>query len=102
RLVLPGVDRELQHRVAEAPEAGAVQPRPEAQVEHRAGRGLGDHELRRHLLRHGQVALTAELEGLQLELDLVAVLLARPELDGPETEAPHRAQGNVSGGVDST
>ena len=41
-----------------------------------AARRLSLGELRGRLVRHGEVALAAELERLQLELDLVAILLA--------------------------
>ena len=47
----------------------------EAELEDRARTGLLDHELGRHLVGHRKIALAAELERLQLELDLVAVLL---------------------------
>jgi hypothetical protein len=45
---------------------------------------------------HGEIALAAELEGLQLELDLVAILLPRAELDLSQIEAPHGAQGTAA------
>src|SRR5262249_8631664 len=89
RLVLAGVDREIEHGVVEAPETGAVEPRRETQLEDGARARLGDRALRRHLLRDGDVALARELERLEFELDLVAVLLPRPELDRPEVEAPY-------------
>src|SRR5215210_7115818 len=82
-LILPGSDRNLEDRVSEAAVAGPVQPGLEGQLEDAAGRSLADRQVRDNLLGHGQVTLTAELEGLELELDLVAVLLPRPELDLP-------------------
>src|SRR6266511_2403159 len=92
RLVLARVDRQLEDGVFEAAEARTVQARGEPELEDGAGRRLRDHEFRRHLLRHRKVALATELERLELELDLVAVILAGPELDAPETEAPHGAR----------
>src|SRR5207247_7620274 len=77
------------HRVVEAAEAGAVQPDPEGELEHRAGRGAMDRQLGRERIRNRQVALPSELERLHHDLDLVAVLLARPEPQLTEAEDGH-------------
>ena len=45
-LVLAGVDRHLEHGVAEAAVAGAVEPRGEVEREDGAGDGRVDDELR--------------------------------------------------------
>src|SRR6185503_15498946 len=82
RLVLARRDGHLEHGVLEAAEARAMQSRVEAQLEDRARRGARDRQLRRHRARHRQVALPAELERLELDLLLVAMLVAgaEPEL----------------------
>src|SRR5262249_34238480 len=51
--------------------------------------GARDLELGRHLLRHRQVTLAAVVEWRQLDLELVAVLLARTELHLTKAEARH-------------
>ena len=43
----------------------------------------------RDLVGHGEVALAAELERGQLDLERLAVLLARPELRLSQIEARH-------------
>jgi hypothetical protein len=89
RLVLARVDRELDDGVGKAAVARAVQPRAEPQLEHGAGARARDDELRRNGVRDRQVTLTAVLERAQLELDLVAELLARPEADAAQVERLH-------------
>src|SRR5919204_1584531 len=91
-LVLARLDRQLNHRLVETPEAGAVEPRREAQLEDGTRARFRDHERGGNLLRHGDVALARELERFQVELDLVAVLLPRPELDRSEVEAPYEVR----------
>src|SRR5438105_14443795 len=86
-LVLAPYDRELEHSILQTPVARPVEANPERQLEARSRGRPADRELRGHLLGHGQVALAAQLEGLELELDLVAVLLSRPQLERPEAEA---------------
>ena len=49
----------------------------------------------RQRARHGEIALAAELERLELELDLLAMLLPGAELDLSQIEAPHGAQGTA-------
>src|SRR5207253_5207780 len=92
RLVLAGGDVEVEHRVREAAEAGAVEPRVERELEHAAGRRPRDPQRGGDLFRHGEVALAAQRQRLQLDLDLVDVLLARPELGVPEVEVGHTAR----------
>ena len=75
--------------VGEAPVAGAVQPRLEAQLEDGAALGPADDELGLHLLRDGQVALAAELDRLEGDLLLVSMLFAGPQ--------PERTQAEESG-----
>ena len=77
RLVLARRDGHVEHGVLEAAEARAVQPRVEAQLEDGPGRGARDRQLGRHRARHRQVALAAELERLELDLLLAAVLRRR-------------------------
>src|SRR5438034_5168412 len=93
RLVLARGDRHLQHRIAEAAVAGTVQAGRETEVQDRAGARLRDRELGGHLVGHGEIALAAELERLELELDLVAILLPRTKLDLPQIETPHGVPG---------
>ena len=80
RLVLARVDVEVDDGVRETAVARPVQPRVEMELEDRAGGRASDDELRRNGVRNGQIALAAVFEGAELELDLVAKLLARPEL----------------------
>src|SRR2546430_1123197 len=94
RLVLARGDRQVEHGVVEAPVAGPVEPDPEPQLEQGARARAADHELGRHLLGHREIALAAELEGLELELDLVAILLAGAELDRPKIEHLHSGHGS--------
>src|SRR5437764_5309075 len=89
RLVLVRIDRKLERRVAEATEAGAVEPPRELKLEDQARARTRDLEPGGDALRHGEVTLAGELERLQFELDLVAILLPRPELDRSEVEAPY-------------
>ena len=48
-----------------------------------------------NVLGHREIALAAELERLELQLDLLAMLLPRAELDLSQIEAPHGAQGTA-------
>ena len=75
-VVLPGVDGQVDDGVLEAAHARPVQPYREPQAQHEAARRLRDDQLGGHLLRHGQVALAAEVERLELDRDRLAVLLA--------------------------
>src|SRR6266540_1815794 len=76
RLVLAGGDRDLEHCVVETAVAGTVHPTGKSELEDRPGAGLRDHQLGRDLFRDGDVALTAQLDRIELELDLVAIILA--------------------------
>jgi len=64
----------------------------EGEAEDEAGGGARDDELRRHLLRHRDVALAAQRDRLQLELDLVTLHLAGPELEPAQVEVGHVTQ----------
>ena len=84
----------LLYRIVGTPaalDARAVQPHVEAEPEHEAARRLGDRELGRHLLRHGQIALAAELERLELDRERLAVLLTGAETQPAERKAGHGA-----------
>jgi hypothetical protein len=74
-VVLARVDTHVDHRVLEAAHARPVQSDGEAQPEHEPARRLRDRQLGRRRLRHGQVALAAQVEGLELDGDGLAVLL---------------------------
>jgi hypothetical protein len=89
RLVLASRERQLEDRVIEAAVAGAVEASGEAELEDGAGGGAGDGEVSRNRAGNRQVALAAQLEGLQLELDFVAKLLPRAELQRSQIEALH-------------
>ena len=65
-----------------------------AQLEDRPGRGAGDRQLRGHLLGDRQVALAAELERLELDLALVAELLAGAKLERAQVERGHLDHGS--------
>src|SRR5580765_6444162 len=88
-LILACIDRELDDRVGKAAIARAVQPGIEAQLEECAGAGPPDDELGGHRVRNGQVPLPAVRESAELELDLVAELLAGAEPDAPQVERLH-------------
>ena len=88
-MVLAGVDRDVDDRVRQAAHARAVQAHVEREPEIEAGRRLHDRQLALDLVRHGQIAEPAELEGLELDRDRVAVLLARAEPEAAEREAGH-------------
>jgi hypothetical protein len=94
RLVLARRDRQVEHRVVEAAIARPVEPDPEPELEESAGARAADRKLGRHLLGDGQVALAAELERLELELDLVAVFLAGTQFERPQVERLHAGQGS--------
>src|SRR5262249_22646879 len=96
RLVLARRDRQLEDRVAEAAVTRPVQAGGEAELEDGAGARLGERELSRNRAGHRQVALAAKLERLQLQLDLVAVLLPRAELQLSQIEALHAIQGSAA------
>src|SRR5436190_6565586 len=96
RLILASRDRELEDGVVEAAVARPVQTGGESELEEGAGCGSGDLELSRNRAGHRQVALAAQLEGLELELDLVAVLLPRAEFQLSQIEALHRFQGSAA------
>ena len=96
RLVLARSDRDVEDGIVEAAVAGPVQAGREAQLEDGAGARPGDRELSRDPVGHRQVPLAAKLERLLLELDLVAILLPRAELDLSQIEAPHRFQGSAA------
>ena len=66
-----------------------MQPHGEGEPEVEPGRRLHDRQLALDLVRDGQIAQAAELEGLELDRDRVAVLLARPEPEAAEREAGH-------------
>ena len=70
-----------------------MEPRGEAQLEDRSGAGARDRELGREAIGRRQVPLAAELERLELDLDLVAVLLAGPQPHRAQAEALHTGQG---------
>src|SRR5579862_7123141 len=89
RLVLARADRQLEHGVGEAAEAGAVQLYPEGELEHAAGRRLRHRQLGGHEGGHGQVLLAAEHERGELHLDLVAELLAIAQPGVAEVERRH-------------
>ena len=91
RLVLPGVDVEIDDGVRETAVARPVQARVEMELEDRAGARARDDELGRNGVRDGQIALTAIFESTQLELDLVAKLLARAEPGATQVERLHRS-----------
>ena len=76
RVVLPPVDADVKRGVCEAAHARAMQPHREAKLEEQAGRRLRDRELGLDRLRDGEIALPAELERLELDLDCVALHLA--------------------------
>src|SRR5262249_48165092 len=88
-LVLTRVDGHLEHRVAEAAVAGAVQARREVEREDGARDRLRDRELRGNVLRDREIALAAELERRQLDLERLAMLLAGAELRLAQIEARH-------------
>src|SRR5262249_61358222 len=88
-LVLAHADLQLEHGVAEAAVARPEEARGEGEGEDRPGVRTRDLELGRHLLRHRQVPLAAVVERRQLDLELVAVLLARTELHLTKAEARH-------------
>jgi hypothetical protein len=87
------VDRQVDHCVLEAAHAWTVKPGVEAQLERRPARTAADHEFGRHRLRHREVALAAEVERRELDVLLVAVLLARAELGLSEVEKRHLRPG---------
>src|SRR5581483_5700973 len=89
RLVLACRDANVEGGVAEAAVAGAVQSRLEREREHGARRRTRDRELRLDPRRHRQVALPAEFERLQLDLERFTVLLAWTELQPAQVEARH-------------
>ena len=76
RVVLPRVDADVERGVCEAAHARPVQAHRKAQLEEQAGRRLRDRELGLDRLRDGEIALPAELERLELDLDRVALHLA--------------------------
>src|SRR5581483_9274356 len=94
-LVLARPDRHLEHGVAHAPVARADEAGGEAEGEDRPGVRARDLERGRHPLGHRHVPLAAELERRQLDLELVAVLLARTELHLTQAEARHAVHGSV-------
>ena len=81
-VVLAPVDRDRHHGVLEAAHARSVQTRPELEPEDVAARRAVDRQRGRSLGRDREIALAAELERLELDEHLVAVLLtgAKPEL----------------------
>src|SRR3954469_3442880 len=88
-VVLARVDRLVDRRVRETPEARAVQARAKRKLVDVPGRRLGDRELRGHAVRHGQVLLPAQHERLELYLDGVAELLAGAKLRLTQIERRH-------------
>ena len=95
-LVLAGVDRHLEDGVAEAAVARPVEARREVEGEDRARDRLRDGELRRHLVGDGEIALAAELECGQLDVECLAMLLPGVELGLPEIEARHPTSVDVA------
>jgi hypothetical protein len=78
-VVLATVDDDVDDGVLETTHARAVQASGETETEHVSPGGTIDRELGARLRGHGQVALTAQLERLELDLDLFALLLTRPQ-----------------------
>ncbi len=74
-VIFPRVHPDVECGVLEAAHARSVQSYPEAQLEEQTRGGLGDHQLGVDLLRHGEVALTAEVERVKLDRRRVPVLL---------------------------
>ena len=72
-----------------------MQAAEEAEVEDDARARPRDRELGRDRFRNRQIAFAAEFEGLQIELDLLAMLLPRAELYLSQIEAPHEPQGTA-------
>jgi hypothetical protein len=81
---------EIHHSVREAPHARPVQSCVELEPEVEPRRRLRDRELGLDFLRYREIALAAELERLQLDLDRVAMLLPRPEAEAAERKAGQR------------
>ena len=81
-VILAPVDDYLGDSVLETAHARPVESRPKAEPEDVAAGRTTDRELGRDLSWNREIPLTAELERLELDLDLVAMLLARakPEL----------------------
>ena len=88
-VVLAGVDVDVDDGVREAAHARPVQPHVEGEPEVEPGGRLRDRQGRLDLVRHGQVALAAELERLELDLDRVAVLVPGAEAQPAERVAGH-------------
>ena len=89
RVVLAGVDRDVDDRVRQAAHAGAVQSHGEGEPEVEPGRRLHDGQFRLDLVRDGQIPEPSEVERLELDRDCIAVLLARPKPEAAEREAGH-------------
>ncbi len=66
-----------------------MKPRREVEREHRARDRLRDGQPGRRLVGNREVALAAELERGQLDLERLAMLLPGVELGLPEIEARH-------------
>src|SRR4030095_6548378 len=62
----------------------------EREPEVEPGRRLGDGQVALDLVRHRQVALAPELEGLQLDRNGVALLLSGAKAEATERVAGHR------------
>src|SRR4029077_2076008 len=89
RLVLARPDRYVEDSILEAAKTRPVQANVKAELEDRAGRSPVDRQLRWDRVGHRQVALAPECERLDDDLDLVAKLLARPQLHLSEAEDGH-------------
>lgn len=80
-VILAPVDRNLGDGVLETAHAWSVEACAEAEPEDVAAGGTTDRELSRHLGWDREIPLTAELERLELDLDLVAMLITRAQAE---------------------
>jgi hypothetical protein len=76
RLVLTEGEGLLEHSVAETPHARPVQANRQPELEHPPGRRARDSQLGRNLLGNRDVALAAELDRRDRNVDRLPVLLA--------------------------
>ena len=88
-VVFAGLYRQLESGVRETPHAGTHEPGSERELEQSPGREPRDGDVHCRRLGQGNVALAGQLEWLELDLEEVAKLLARADLDGSEIEDGH-------------
>ncbi len=91
-VVFAGLHRQLESGIRETPHAGTHKPGSERELEEPPGREPRDGDVHRRRFWQGDVALAGQLERLELDLEKVAKLLARANLDGAEIEDGHESR----------